>query len=77
MEKVGNLEGPLINRLQNTRTAKKQGDYDIFNRLYYGHKFDKKGRSVNPKTEHRQQLNRDNAFESLKTPFPTTERLEK
>lgn len=38
-----NADGPL-NQTKNTRTADNQ-DYDIFNRIYYSHKFDKPGRS--------------------------------
>lgn len=70
-----NLAGPL-NRTENTRTANNK-DYDIFNRLYYGHKFDKEGRSLTLRLSTANSWNRDNAIRSAEnTFFQPTERLE-
>jgi hypothetical protein len=70
-----NLAGPL-NRTENTRMANNK-DYDIFNRLYYGHKFDKEGRSLTLRLSTANSWNRDNAIRSAEnTFFQPTERLE-
>ena len=70
-----NLDGPL-NRTENTRTADNK-DYDIFNRLYYGHKFDKEGRSLTLRLRTSNSWNRDIAFRKAEnTFFQPTERAE-
>lgn len=70
-----NLDGPL-NRTENNRTANNK-DYDIFNRLYYGHKFDKVGRSLTLRLSTANSWNRDLAFRRAEnTFFQPAERLE-
>jgi len=70
-----NLDGPL-NRTENTRTAKNK-DYDIFNRIYYGHKFDKEGRSLTVRLRTSNSWNRDVAFRKAEnTFFQPSERVE-
>ncbi len=70
-----NLDGPL-NQTANTRTANNK-DYDIFNRIYYGHKFDKEGRSLTLRLRTSNSWNRDNAIRRAEnTFFQPTEREE-
>ncbi|MFT4859461.1 MAG: hypothetical protein ACI9ZX_001930 [Algoriphagus sp.] len=70
-----NLDGPL-NQTANTRTANNK-DYDIFNRIYYGHKFDKEGRSLTLRLSTSNSWNRDNAIRRAEnTYFQPTEREE-
>ncbi|WP_075352025.1 outer membrane beta-barrel protein [Algoriphagus marinus] len=70
-----NLDGPL-NRTENTRAANNK-DYDIFNRIYYGHKFDKEGRSLTVRLRTSNSWNRDVAIRRAdNTFFQPTERVE-
>ena len=70
-----NLDGPL-NQTANTRTANNK-DYDIFNRIYYGHKFDKEGRSLTLRLRTSNSWNRDVAIRRAEnTYFQPTEREE-
>jgi hypothetical protein len=70
-----NLDG-LLNQTENTRTAKNK-DYDIFNRIYYGHKFDKEGRSLTVRLRTSNSWNRDVAFRKAEnTFFQPSERVE-
>ena len=70
-----NLDGPL-NQTANTRIANNK-DYDIFNRIYYGHKFDKEGRSLTLRLRTSNSWNRDVAIRRAEnTYFQPTEREE-
>jgi hypothetical protein len=70
-----NLSGPL-NKTENTRTANNK-DYDIFNRIYYGHKFDKAGRSLTVRINTAISWNKDFAIRKADNSyFQPTERLE-
>ncbi|QYH38136.1 outer membrane beta-barrel protein [Algoriphagus sp. NBT04N3] len=50
----------LINSVENTRTAKNK-DYDLFNRFFYSHKFDKSGRTMTVRARLGNNANEDRA----------------
>lgn len=50
----------LINSVENTRTAKNK-DYDLFNRFFYSHKFDKPGRTMTVRARLGNNANEDRA----------------
>ncbi|UZD24124.1 outer membrane beta-barrel protein [Algoriphagus halophytocola] len=55
-----NADGPL-NQTENVRTADNQ-DYDLYNRLYFSHKFAKKGRSFTISANQGSHANKDDAL---------------
>ncbi|MBN3518499.1 TonB-dependent receptor [Algoriphagus lutimaris] len=70
-----NTDGPL-NQTENIRTADND-DFDIDNRLYYGHKFDKEGRSLTLRANAGYHWNEDLAFRRAENLyFQPTERTE-
>jgi len=50
----------LINSVENTRTSKNK-DYDLFNRFFYSHKFDKPGRTMTVRARLGNNANEDRA----------------
>ncbi|MBN7817426.1 outer membrane beta-barrel protein [Algoriphagus pacificus] len=70
-----NADGPL-NQTENVRTADND-DFDIDNRLYYGHKFDKEGRSLTVRLNAGYHWNKDLAFrKATNIYYQPTERTE-
>lgn len=55
-----NADGPL-NQTENVRTADNQ-DYDLYNRLYFSHKFAKQGRSFTISANQGSHANKDDAL---------------
>ena len=50
----------MINSVENTRTSKNK-DYDLFNRFFYSHKFDKPGRTMTVRARLGNNANEDRA----------------
>ncbi|EAZ79570.1 outer membrane beta-barrel protein [Algoriphagus machipongonensis] len=66
----------LLNQTENTRTADND-DFDIDNRLYYGHKFNKAGRSLTVRASYGYHWNKDLAFrKATNSFFQPTEKTE-
>lgn len=62
-----NEAGPL-NQTENSRTADNQ-DFDIYNRLFYSHQFDKKGRSLTVSANLGNHANEDEALRTAQNSY--------
>jgi hypothetical protein len=62
-----NLDGPL-NQTANQRNARNE-DFDLFNRLFFSHKFDKPGRTLTLRAVHGDHYNKDRAVRKAVNAF--------
>jgi hypothetical protein len=62
-----NIDGPL-NQTSNLRTARDE-DFDLFNRLFYSHKFGKPGRNLTLRTVHGEHYNKDRALRQAENQY--------